>query len=169
MPAQAEQLFEEEQSFRQPWLWGLLLGTLLVLGAAFVLVVVQAPDQAGLLQALAGLGVGLLVVLGVAALMYMLRLSVWLDREHLHVRFWPLVRKDIPLQDIVRWEARTYRPILEYGGWGVRFSWKGMAYNVSGNRGVQLELANGRRILIGSQRAEELAMAISQARQHGPG
>jgi hypothetical protein len=35
-----------------------------------------------------------------------------------------------------------------------------MAYNVSGNRGVQLELVSGKRILIGSQQAEELAAAI---------
>jgi hypothetical protein len=37
-------------------------------------------------------------------------------------------------------------------------------YNVSSNQGVQLELANGQRILIGSQRAEELAQAIGQAK-----
>jgi hypothetical protein len=41
---------------------------------------------------------------------------------------------------------------------------KGWAYNVRGNRGVQLELANGKRILIGSQRAEELAGAIGEAK-----
>jgi hypothetical protein len=39
-----------------------------------------------------------------------------------------------------------------------------MAYNVSGKEGVQLELANGKRILIGSQRAEELARAIGEAK-----
>jgi hypothetical protein len=35
-----------------------------------------------------------------------------------------------------------------------------MAYNVSGDRGVQIELLNGKRLLIGSQRAEELWQAI---------
>jgi hypothetical protein len=38
----------------------------------------------------------------------------------------------------------------------------GLAYNVSGNRGVQLELVNGKSILIGSQRAGELALAIQE-------
>jgi len=37
-----------------------------------------------------------------------------------------------------------------------------MAYNVSGDRGVQLELMNGVRILIGSERAGELAEAIGE-------
>ena len=96
--------------------------------------------------------------------MYVLRLSVRLDAEGLHIRFFPLVNRHIPLDQITRWEARTYRPILEYGGWGIRCGWKGMAYNVSGNQGVQLELANGKRILIGSQRAEELAKAIGEAK-----
>jgi len=31
---------------------------------------------------------------------------------------------------------------------------------VSGDRGVQIELLNGNRVLIGSQRAEELVQAI---------
>lgn len=167
MTVQAEQaFFEEEQSFRQPWLWGLLLGTLLIQAAAFALVVLKAPDQAGVVQAITGLGIGLLVIIGVAGLMYTLKLSVRLDNDHLHIRFWPLVKRDIPLEEMVQWEARTYRPIMEYGGWGIRCSWKGMAYNVSGNRGVQLRLATGKRILIGSQRAEELAEAIGQAKQH---
>jgi hypothetical protein len=69
------------------------------------------------------------------------------DHRHLHVRFFPLLRKSIPLEEIARWEARTYRPILEYGGSGLRYSWKGRAYNVSGNRGVQLEMADGKRVL----------------------
>jgi hypothetical protein len=109
------------------------------------------------------------VVIGAAVLMYTMKLSVRLDDHGLHVRFFPLVKRDIPLEEIARWETRTYRPLLEYGGWGIRCGWKGMAYNVSGNRGVQLEFSNGKRLLIGSKRPEELAAAISQAKHHGGG
>jgi hypothetical protein len=35
-----------------------------------------------------------------------------------------------------------------------------MAYNVSGNRGLQLELTNGKKILLGTQRPEEIAQAL---------
>ena len=42
----------------------------------------------------------------------------------------------------------------------MRFGRRGRAYNVSGDRGVELTLANGKRVLIGSQRSEELAEAI---------
>jgi hypothetical protein len=40
---------------------------------------------------------------------------------------------------------------MEYGGWGIKYGKMGKAYNVSGNRGVQLEFTDGKRLLIGSQ------------------
>jgi hypothetical protein len=104
------------------------------------------------------------IILATALLLYSMRLSVQVDAEAIRIRFFPLWKKTIPLAEVVRWEARTYRPLLEYGGWGIRYTLgKGWAYNVRGNRGVQLELTNGQRILIGSQRAEELAGAIGEA------
>ena len=36
----------------------------------------------------------------------------------------------------------------------------GIAYNVRGNKGVQLEFNDGKKVLIGSQRAKELEKAI---------
>ena len=170
MPAEAQEvLFEEEQSFRQRWLWALMGATLVLLLVPLVFVLSGAPVKAGSdpFSGVIGLAVGILVVVGVAVLMYLMKLSVRVDTEGLHVRFFPFVKKDISLEEIAHWEARTYRPLLEYGGWGIRCGWNGMAYNVSGNQGVQLEFTNGKRLLIGSQRPEELAAAISQAKQHG--
>src|SRR5439155_20947166 len=83
----------------------------------------------------------------------------------LEIRFRGLfVRRAIPLAEIRHFEARTYRPIREYGGWGVRRGAAGMAYNVSGKRGVELWLADGKSPLIGSQRPEELALALQTRR-----
>ena len=155
MPAQAQEThFEEEQSFRQRWVWALMGATLVLLVVPLGLVLFGTPVKAGseILPGVVGLALGIAVVIGVAVLMYFMKLSVRLDDAGLHVRFFPLVKKDIPLADIARWEARTYHPILEYGG--------------CGNLGVQLEFTNGKRLLIGSQRPEELAAAISQAK-HG--
>ena len=44
--------------------------------------------------------------------------------------------------------------------WRVRYGRAGKAYNVSGNRGVVLAFDHGRTLLLGSQRADELAAAI---------
>ena len=58
--------------------------------------------------------------------------------------------------------VHTYDPIGEYGGWGIKYGKMGKAYNVSGNRGVQLEFADRKSILIGSQKPEQLDSAIEQ-------
>ncbi|MBW8868301.1 MAG: hypothetical protein JF610_13410, partial [Acidobacteria bacterium] len=47
--------------------------------------------------------------------------------------------------------------------WGLRFGRRGRAYSISGNRGVELTLADGRRVMIGSQRADELAAALARS------
>jgi hypothetical protein len=57
---------------------------------------------------------------------------------------------------IEKYEVITYDPILDYGGWGIKYNRHGKAYNVSGNKGLQLYLKNGKRILIGTQKESEL-------------
>jgi len=52
----------------------------------------------------------------------------------------------------------------EFGGWGIRTSGDGgRAYNAYGNMGVQLVLTDGKRVLVGTQRAEELLAALRLA------
>jgi hypothetical protein len=149
-PANTSVLFHEEQQFRQPWIWALLL----LISAAMLAV---AFTHHSFWFAL----VVLLLDTAIAGFMYSLKLTTEVNQDGVCVRFFPLwVRQTIPFSDIARYEARRYRPILEYGGWGVRYGWKGKAYNVRGNRGVQLYLRSGKRLLIGSQRPEELARAI---------
>jgi hypothetical protein len=149
-------IFEEHQFFSQPWLWALMLASV----AALLVGVFLDPELQTVLWVVLG------IILASALLLYAMRLSVQVDTEAVRINFFPLRKKSIPLAEIVHWEARTYRPILEYGGWGIRYSplGKGWAYNVRGNQGVQLKLASGKSVLIGSQRAEELARAIGAAK-----
>jgi hypothetical protein len=108
--------------------------------------------------------VPLIVGVGLTLLFHFLELTVTVRPCEIEIRFRPLTRRRIPPSAVRSCEARTYGPIREYGGWGVRRGWKGgWAYNVRGNRGVQLELEDGSSILIGSQRADELAAAIHSA------
>ncbi len=74
-----------------------------------------------------------------------------------------LYAPSIAAGDLKGYEVLTYSPIKDYGGWGIRYGRGGKAYNVRGNRGVQLQLANGQRLLIGSQRPEELSNALALA------
>ena len=81
------------------------------------------------------------------------------------VRVWfgylPSYRREIAASSISRVEVVQYRPILDCKGWGVRSGPDGeRVYNARGNRGVRLHLVDGSKVLIGSQRPEELALAV---------
>lgn len=55
-----------------------------------------------------------------------------------------------------RFFVREYKPILEYGGYGIRYSFSGKAYNVRGKMGLQLKFKDGGKLLIGTQKMEEM-------------
>lgn len=148
-------LFRETQRFvRNPWA---VVGALAALaGGCSPWIALGATPVAFL---------GLAVGLGVAALLAFGALHTEVRPDGLYVRFVPFTRQHrFAWSEIASAEARDYRPILEYGGWGIRWSGQGKAYNVHGHRGVQLVLADGRRLLVGSQEADTLARAIASAR-----
>ncbi|SNZ04409.1 Protein of unknown function [Natronoarchaeum philippinense] len=152
-----ESYFHETQRFRQPWLWGLLLAVAVVVGGSLY--------PGGVSDA--GAVVGLTVVVAVLALFAVATLTTAVRDDGISVRFFPfhLRPRHVPIDAIERVEAVEYSPIGEYGGWGVRWSADGWAYNVSGSDGVRIERQDGKPLLIGSQRADELAAAIERARQ----
>jgi len=107
---------------------------------------------------------GVVLPIGIGGLFWVLKLETEVRPDGLYIRYFPfhIHFKRFSTDDLSEYYARTYRPIWEYGGWGIRYSFgKGKAYNVSGNKGVQLVFKSGKRLLIGSQRAEELEEAIS--------
>jgi hypothetical protein len=154
--------FSETQGFTQVWLWALVILVAAIGWWAFVYQIVlghefgthPAPDP--LLWI-----IFILFGIGFPFFFRSLKLVTELRDDHIYLRYFPIYRRRIPYRDIQSAWARQYRPIAEYGGWGIRWSpTNGMAYNVSGNMGVQLELTNGRKLLIGSQRADKLEQAI---------
>jgi hypothetical protein len=88
-----------------------------------------------------------------------------LKKDGIYVRFFPfqLKFKYYNWSNIKKSYVRQYKPILEYGGWGWRMSisGKGKALSISGNHGLQLELLDDKKILIGTKRPEELTKALN--------
>ncbi len=95
--------------------------------------------------------------------MLVVPLRVTVRQDEVEARFGEVIRFRIPVADIVSATACTYQPLLDYGGWGIRFGRGGRAYSMGGNQGVQLVLRDSSRILIGSERPDELARAIGSA------
>ena len=107
------------------------------------------------------------ILIGVClpAFIMSLRLEVEVLEDCLRVRFFPLRTRRILFGEIRSCAVRTYRPLREYGGWGIKYGRTfGWSYTLSGDRGVQLELEGGKRLLVGSHRADELAKAVEEKR-----
>jgi hypothetical protein len=118
------------------------------------------PGTQELILAIVG---GIAVPVLLSALFFLLKLETEIRPDGLYVRFVPfhIHFKRFIRDDLSEYYARRYKPIREYGGWGIRCSFRnGKAYNTSGDRGVQLVLRNGRRLLVGSQKPDELEQAI---------
>lgn len=150
--------FIEIQQFRQGWLLAIVLvpciSALIYIGFK----VFRNWPMSGTNMLIFG-AIALALVL-VPVFMLSIKMITEVKNDAIHIRFFPLKREVISFSEIAKCDARQYSPIKEYGGWGIRYGTKGMAYNVSGDRGVQLELTNGKQLLIGSQRSEELAKTI---------
>jgi hypothetical protein len=112
------------------------------------------------------LGVGVCVALPSLLVVGLLRMTTEVNVTHLRVWFgWvPTYRRIVTVDSIVRLEVVSYRPLADTWGWGIRSGRDGeRVLNARGNRGVRLELADGSRLLVGSQRPEALAIAIERA------
>ena len=76
---------------------------------------------------------------------------------------WQPHGREVRWGSVVRFAAVTYRPLRDYGGWGIRGTRRHGAYNARGDRGVFLELAGGATFVVGSQEPLELESAIAAA------
>jgi hypothetical protein len=156
-------IFIEEQRFTQLWFHLLLAISFVV---PFVLVTkefIQSNDKDAAIELYVVIG-SILIVYG---LVVSLKLKTRIDEMGIQYRFIPFHFSDrlIAWNDISKCYVRKYNPIVEYGGWGLKGGklWnkrKGIAYNVRGNIGLQLVLKNGKKILIGTQKENELRRTL---------
>jgi hypothetical protein len=92
------------------------------------------------------------------------RLATELRRDQLVIALRGLWRlRRIPLGQIQSVETIAHDIERDYGGFGIRSTREGKAYVASGGRGVRLALPTGEKVVVGSQRPDELAAALRGA------
>ena len=156
-----EVVFRETQRMPPSWRAPVLAiaggGALLYVWSASLAGGAGAATLIGLVAVVAGLAVASLAIVA--------RLEVSVTGASVDVRWVPLARRSIPFASIRQAEPVTYRPIRQFGGWGIRFGRRGArAYSMSGDRAVRLTLHDGSEIYLGSLEPEALAAAIDRAR-----
>ena len=150
-----EILYQEKQRFTQWWLYAFLL-----IPVGFMISKVMKDEI--MLESFVIEGSILLVLV---SLIFFLQLKTTITTKGILINFFPLVLKEkmILWQDVQSASVRIYSPMGEYGGWGLRYSTgNGKAYNVRGNEGLQLVFKGGRKLLIGTQKSQELKLILEK-------
>jgi hypothetical protein len=160
--------FREVQRLRQWWLWVLLLatavGTVGVFGHGIYTQVIEGKlwgdnPMSDTALIVTGIVTSILTV-GLAVVILSARLITEVRSDGVYVRFFPIGWNALLYDTIASYQAKTYRPIRDYGGWGIRWGREGKAYIAGGSQGLQLLLNDGRKVLIGTQRLQELEAAV---------
>ncbi|MDR0419987.1 MAG: hypothetical protein LBH30_00825 [Prevotellaceae bacterium] len=110
-----------------------------------------------------------------------------INSEGIYVKMFPFNRKYqyFTWDEIQKAYIRKYRPLVEYGGWGCRNTFKfrlsfitriryclnskklfskqnSEVMSISGNKGLQIEFTDGSKLLIGTHKSEELTEILKK-------
>lgn len=169
---ESQSLFTEKQRFTQWWFWLIVIGVNVIFIIGNYQQVICGKPFGDHPMSDNGLLIGLGITLAATYFLINIRLETKVKEDGIYIRFFPihLAYKKYTWERIDKIFVRAYKPIPEYGGWGIRYGifGSGMAYNIKGNKGIQLILTDGSRLLIGTQNPSEVATVLEhiQAIEH---
>ena len=98
-------------------------------------------------------------VLVIIYFFWYMSLNTEIDETGMKIQFKPFLKK------YIKWSEIKSAKIVNYGfvGYGIRFGSKhGTIYNTQGNKGLAIELKNGNKFLIGTQKENELRSILKE-------
>lgn len=158
MAMKKDSVFYEKQSFRQWWIWLIIIFLITFSLYNFI----ENGQYFSTAELIASLAVTAIIFI----LFFIIKLETKIDDLGVRVRLFPfhLQFKYFPWKTIRKAYIREYSAITEYGGWGLRLGLfgRGKAYNISGNIGLQLVLKDNKKLLIGTQKSEEIMKLLKE-------
>ena len=108
------------------------------------------------------------IIMLLNALFFISKIETRIDKKGIHLKFLPFHLKPIfySWEDIDLAEVIDYKPLKEYGGWGIRNGSSGKAFSTRGNVGIRFTLKDGRKRLIGTQLPDAAQDAINAYVKH---
>lgn len=159
-PMEEQLIFTEKQWFARQW-WFYSIFVLAIIGT----LVVVSLSTTGVSRNALLFGAGIPEIL-LFIFISSFHLTTRVFPEKIMVSFFPFTffNKEIFWQSVKSAMIISVNPVKEFGGVGVRYrGWFGLSMNannmgfiVSGNRGLQLELSDGKKIFIGTKKEAEL-------------
>lgn len=165
-------LYTEEQRFTQWWIWVIMIISLLSVVIPFANAIYtqevlnKTTGRSMSTEEIIISGISVLVLVGLILVIFIYsKLKTKITTDYVMVSFPPFIRKwkKISSDEIENYEVRNYKPIREYGGYGIKRGFKhGQSYTISGKVGLQLYLTNGKRLLIGTKRRQAIKFAMDK-------
>ncbi|MBB6002758.1 DUF6141 family protein [Arcicella rosea] len=164
-----ETLFSEKQRFNQIWVWLLLL----IINWLFFGELIKneffpdPPFIPKIYQFNIDFYIGAIFIVLTNVFFIIIKLETKIKADGIYVRFFPinLSFKFYAWEDLTICLVRAYNPLFDYAGWGFRGTQKNRALTVSGNRGIQLVMKDGTKLLVGTKKPDEVTEVLKQLGQ----
>ena len=153
-------VFKEVQKFTQWWLWLILIsiGLMPVYGIYKQLIIGENFGSKPMSDL--GLIIFCVLIFAFIAMFWIMRLNTEIDENEIRISFFPFTKRQVSWKEIKIAEIVNYGFV---GGWGIRLGTKyGTVYNTKGNKGLAIELTNGEKFLIGTQKETELNATVEK-------
>ena len=121
---ESTQIHREVQRFRQFWVWLIvLIITLLVWYSMVSQLIFYIPFGSNPMPDLLLLLFWLLFGIGLPVFLFFCKLIIDVHSNGIYIKYIPFHRtyKKIAFHELEKYEVLTYRPIRDYGGWGIRY------------------------------------------------
>ncbi len=157
--------FTEKQRVSQWWIW-LLVGMIdLVFIYAFIQQIIYGIDFGNHPINDSGLIIVLILIIILNFMLFSFGIKTRITSKTIYFKFFPfhLSYRCYHREKIKKAEVIKYNPIRDLGGWGIKTSLdrNKKAFNISGKYGLSLELQNGKTIIIGTKKPEEISKILN--------
>lgn len=151
-------LFTEKQRFTQWWIWLLIISTCFVPFIGIYKQFINGEPFGNNLMSNNSLILATVVSLSIIVLFLLMRLETKNTKEGISFKFFPFVKRNYSYDEIETYKVINYGFV---GGWGIRFTMKyGTVYNTKGTKGLFIKLKNGKTMVIGTQKPQELEKVV---------
>jgi hypothetical protein len=152
--------FTEEQKFTQWWIWLILIpiGILPIIGTYKQIILGEPFGD----NPMSDEGIILFAgfIFSMLGLFLLMKLTTKIDQDKIEIQFFPFTKRTTQWNEIKKLEVINYGFV---GGWGIRLWTKyGTVYNTKGNKGLAIELLDGRKYLVGTQKQSELTEIVKK-------
>ena len=162
--------YQEKQNFRNPGVWILLSVSLIpvngvLLSGCYEQLIVGMPwgtepmnDTSLIITTL----VVLIFSLAIFSLFFMLELEIEIKDKSVNYQLYPFNKNVIQFRDLQSWEVKSIKPIMGFGGYGLRITSKSKAYIINGKNALILKPKEGKQIVLDTKKPEATKNAMEK-------